>query len=154
MPGLGGIFQVGARKYTYEHTYKPFKTIFCATPGRSVQNISFKIHLTLSINISSKIWRWGGRCLVYHLDATLWINKQINKQEVLERPNRLLSYNTTWSAQKTPPPTVLHCRGNVFTELFPSNDIGIHRPPQTRGQQFFYRCVYSLLRQRVYRAVA
>jgi hypothetical protein len=40
---------------------------------------------------------------------------------------RLLSFHTTRTAQKTTYPTILHCRGNVFTELLPSNDSGIHR---------------------------
>jgi hypothetical protein len=25
------------------------------------------------------------------------------------------------------PPTILHCRGNIFTEFMPSKDRGIHR---------------------------
>jgi hypothetical protein len=48
------------------------------------------------------------------------------KQEVLGRTNRLLSFDTTRTAQKMTVPTILRCRGNVFTELLPSNDRGIH----------------------------
>jgi hypothetical protein len=43
------------------------------------------------------------------------------KQEVLEWNNRLFSYDTTWAAEKTTPPTILRCRRNVFTKLLPSN---------------------------------
>jgi hypothetical protein len=49
------------------------------------------------------------------------------KQEVLGIINRLFSFDTTRTAQKTTPPTILRCRGDVFTELLPSNDRGIHR---------------------------
>jgi hypothetical protein len=55
---------------------------------------------------------------------------------------------------KATPPTILRCRENVFTELLPSNDKVIHRSTDTHVQQFFYCCVYSLPRERVYRAVA
>jgi hypothetical protein len=48
-------------------------------------------------------------------------------QEVLGRTNRLLSFNKTRIAYKTTPPTILRCRGKVFTELLPSNDRGVHR---------------------------
>jgi hypothetical protein len=44
------------------------------------------------------------------------------------RTIRLLSFDATGIAQKTAPPTILRCRGNVFTELLPSNDRGIHSP--------------------------
>jgi hypothetical protein len=49
------------------------------------------------------------------------------EQEVLGRINRLLSFSTTWTAQKTTPPTIIFCRVNVFTKLLPSNDRGIYR---------------------------
>jgi hypothetical protein len=35
------------------------------------------------------------------------------------------------TAQKTMPPTILRCRTNVFTELLPSNNKGIHRKTHT-----------------------
>jgi hypothetical protein len=38
--------------------------------------------------------------------------------------NRLLSFDTTWTARKTTPPTIPPCRRNVFTEPLPSNVIG------------------------------
>jgi hypothetical protein len=62
-------------------------------------------------------------------------------------------------------PTILRCHGNVFTELLPSNDKGKTNKPtdspltrhgphrKLRVQQFLYCCVYSLQRERVYRAV-
>jgi hypothetical protein len=43
------------------------------------------------------------------------------------RTNRLLSFYTTHTTEKTMPPTILRCRGKVFTELLPSNDRRIHR---------------------------
>jgi hypothetical protein len=49
-------------------------------------------------------------------------NFPILKQEVLERTDSLLSFDTTWTAQKTVSQTILRCRGNVFTEPLPSND--------------------------------
>jgi hypothetical protein len=49
-----------------------------------------------------------------------------HKQEVLGRTNRIFSSDTTCTAYKTMP-TVLHWSGNVFIELLPSNDRGIHR---------------------------
>jgi hypothetical protein len=64
------------------------------------------------------------------------------------------SFDTRRTTQKTTPPTILRCRGNVFTELIPSNDKGIHRPTDTRFQQFFYYCVYSLPQESVYLVVA
>jgi hypothetical protein len=48
-------------------------------------------------------------------------------RKLIGRINRLFSFDTTRTAQKTTPQTVLRCRGNVFTELLPSNDRGIHR---------------------------
>jgi hypothetical protein len=50
----------------------------------------------------------------------------INKQEVLGRTNRQLSFDTTMVAQITTPP-IIRSRGNVFTELLPGNDRGIHK---------------------------
>jgi hypothetical protein len=45
------------------------------------------------------------------------------KQEVLGRTNRLFSFDTTWTAYKTTPPTILRrCKP------LPSNDRGIHGP--------------------------
>jgi hypothetical protein len=46
-------------------------------------------------------------------------------QGVVGRTSRLLSFDTTRVAQKTMPPTVLLCRGNVFTEPLPGNDRGV-----------------------------
>jgi hypothetical protein len=51
----------------------------------------------------------------------------ILKLEVVGRTNRLLSFDTTRTAQETTPPTILPCSGNVLTELLPSNDRMIHR---------------------------
>jgi hypothetical protein len=40
--------------------------------------------------------------------------------------NSLLSFDTTWAMQKGTPPIILHCGGNMFTELLPCNS-RIHR---------------------------
>jgi hypothetical protein len=91
--------------------------------------------------------------------------KENNKKKkgVLGRTN-LLSSDTTRTAQKTTPPTILRCRGNVFTELLPSNERGIHRPTDSplmrhgshiKGRSQHAAClVSSLPRERVYCAVA
>jgi hypothetical protein len=42
----------------------------------------------------------------------------------------LHSFNKTWIAWKTTPPTILRCRGNVFTETLPRNIRGLHSPAQ------------------------
>jgi hypothetical protein len=39
--------------------------------------------------------------------------------------NESPTFDTTWTAQKTMPPPILRCRGNV---LLPSNDKGKHKP--------------------------
>jgi hypothetical protein len=46
------------------------------------------------------------------------------------------------------------CRGNVFTELLPSNDRGIHSATGISVQQFSYCCLCTLPRERVYRVLA
>jgi hypothetical protein len=46
---------------------------------------------------------------------------------IWKKTNRLLSFDTTRTAQKTTPPTILRVRRNVFTELLPVNDRGLHR---------------------------
>jgi hypothetical protein len=73
-------------------------------------------------------------------------------QDVLGRTNRLLSFDTTRTAQKTTPP-ILRCRGNVFTGLLPRTiggytDRPTDSPLITHGphrkwcvQQFFYCCI-------------
>jgi hypothetical protein len=38
------------------------------------------------------------------------------------RTDRLLSFDTTRTAKKMTPPTVLRCRGNVFTDLLPLSE--------------------------------
>jgi hypothetical protein len=48
-------------------------------------------------------------------------------KEVAGRTNSLLSFDKKRVAWKTTRPTILLCRGNVFTELLPTNDRGIHR---------------------------
>jgi hypothetical protein len=47
-----------------------------------------------------------------------------NKQEVLGKPNRLLSFHTTRTTQKTTPPKIVLCHWKVS---LPSNDWGIHK---------------------------
>jgi hypothetical protein len=78
----------------------------------------------------------------------------------------LHSFDTTRTAYKTTPPIILHCRGNVFTELVPGNDSGYTGRPTDcplirhwrhrtwHVQQFFCCNVYSLPQERVYRTVA
>jgi hypothetical protein len=55
-----------------------------------------------------------------------WVEER-TLQQVLERNNRLLSFDTAWTLQKTTPPTNLRCRGNVFKKPLSSNDRGIHK---------------------------
>jgi hypothetical protein len=92
----------------------------------------------------------------------------IYKQEVLGRTNHLLSSDTIRTAQKTTPPTIIRCSGNVSTKQLSSDDRGIHterergvtgfpliQHRQYRKQHFqqYYYCVYLLPRERVYLAV-
>jgi hypothetical protein len=73
------------------------------------------------------------------------------EQEVLGRPNRLLSSDVTRTTWKTAPPTIFRCRWNVFTDPLLSNDRRIRRPTyfpliqhgphRKRVQQFLYCCV-------------
>jgi hypothetical protein len=71
--------------------------------------------------------------LVTHHNKTI----QINKQEVLGRTNRLFPL-----IPHGPPPTILHCRGNVFTKLLPSNEKGIYR----QTHRHTYSVILLLLR--------
>jgi hypothetical protein len=66
------------------------------------------------------------------------------KKQALGRINRLLSFDTTWIAYKTTPPTVFLCRGNIFTESLPSNDRVIHRLTNrhTRPTTILLFCVF------------
>jgi hypothetical protein len=52
---------------------------------------------------------------------------QIKNKQVLGRENSLISFDTSRTAQKTTPPAILRCRGNVFTEFLHNNDRRIHR---------------------------
>jgi hypothetical protein len=49
------------------------------------------------------------------------------KHEVIGRTDCLLSSDATLAAQKRMHPTILRCRGNVFTEQMLGNDKRIHR---------------------------
>jgi hypothetical protein len=49
------------------------------------------------------------------------------EQDVLVITNGLRAFDTTRTAQKMGPPTILRCCGNVFTELLPNSDRGMHR---------------------------
>jgi hypothetical protein len=51
-------------------------------------------------------------------------NEKFKTVQVLLKANRLLSFDTTWTAKKTMPPTFLRCCVNVFTEPLPRNDKG------------------------------
>jgi hypothetical protein len=44
------------------------------------------------------------------------------KQKVLGKTNRLLPFDTTWSAPKITQPKILRCRGNAFIELLLLNN--------------------------------
>jgi hypothetical protein len=46
------------------------------------------------------------------------------RENVLMRISRLLSFDMTWTAYKTTPSTILRCHGNVFTVPLPRNDMG------------------------------
>jgi hypothetical protein len=63
---------------------------------------------------------------LYNIELKNGHNNEL-KLEVLGRTDRLLSLDTTRTAKKTTPPTILRCRWNVLIELLPSNDRGIHR---------------------------
>jgi hypothetical protein len=53
----------------------------------------------------------------------------ISKSKFLEE---LITYfPDTWTKQKMMPPIILHFHGNVFTELLPSNNMGIYRHTRT-----------------------
>jgi hypothetical protein len=54
----------------------------------------------------------------------------------------LVSFDTTLTAWKTTPPTILRRHRNVFIEFLPSNDTGIHR--QTHRHTL--RTIFLLLR--------
>jgi hypothetical protein len=56
------------------------------------------------------------------------------KQEVQGRTDCLLSFDLTWTSLKTTPQTILCCCVNIFTELLPSSDRGIHRPTDLFGE--------------------
>jgi hypothetical protein len=63
------------------------------------------------------------------------------------RTVRPLSFDMTWTARKITPSTVLHFHENIFTELLPCNNRGIHRHIQQ-----FCCCEYSLSWEWVYGA--
>jgi hypothetical protein len=50
----------------------------------------------------------------------------------------------TLTVQKTTPPGIMRCRGNVYTDLIPSNDMGIHRQihRDTRNNSSIVACVF------------
>jgi hypothetical protein len=67
----------------------------------------------------------------------LWV--VTTKQEVLRRTN-LLSSDTTRTACKITPPTILRCHENIFTALLPGNGrrrhTQTHRPTDEHVQEF------------------
>jgi hypothetical protein len=66
---------------------------------------------------------------------------EVSEQEVLRRTNRLHSFDKTWTAQKTTPPTILQSLRNVFTELLPSNDREIHTQTQASKNSSVVACI-------------
>jgi hypothetical protein len=63
-------------------------------------------------------------------------------KEVRGRTVHLLSFDTTWTKQKTMPPTILCCHGAIFSKLLPSNNRGIHftKPlPSNDKEGYTYR---------------
>jgi hypothetical protein len=58
----------------------------------------------------------------------------MTKYECLGRTKRLLSFDTTRTAQKTTP-TILGCRENVVSELLPGNDRGIQREREREREE-------------------
>jgi hypothetical protein len=95
------------------------KVQFSRTYGNSRPNEGSPLYL-LSL-------RW--RCKINNRKVqSILLNQcsRLTKQEVLGRTNRLFYFNTTRTTWKTTPLTILCCRGNVFTELLLSNDIGTH----------------------------
>jgi hypothetical protein len=63
------------------------------------------------------------------------------KQGVLGRTNRLISFDTTRTAYKTSPSIILLCCGNAFTELLPSNDMGIHKQTHASYNSSIVACI-------------
>jgi hypothetical protein len=93
-----------------------------------------------------------------HIDSAcnLILSNNTNiKQEVLRRTNRHISFETTRTAQKTPLPTILCCRGTSLQSCYLATVGGYtNRLTDIRVQEFFYCCIYSLPRELVYQAVA
>jgi hypothetical protein len=99
---------------------------------------------TVIIQKVAKLVYMQGDYMPNFLNITLQYNKFWEES--------LLSFDTTWTAQKTTPPTILRYRGNVFTDPLPSNDKGDtqthrlslirHGPHIKRSvQQYFYCCM-------------
>jgi hypothetical protein len=88
-----------------------------------------KCPMSLSLRSWAQITRHVGT-------GDLWVPVETKSYEY----NRLLSSDATRTAQKTTLPTNIRCRENVFTELLPGNDRGIHR--HTRPTICILLCVF------------
>jgi hypothetical protein len=80
-------------------------------------------------------------------------------QSTKQEKTCLRSFDTTRTAEKTRPPVILLCRGNMFTDLLPSNGKGIHRQTHTfsfdmnvthrnHRVQLFYSSIFACIRCR------
>jgi hypothetical protein len=96
---------------------------------------------------------YKSKCFIFRPHSLFTHFVWLTYLEVVGRFNRYFPlYTVAW---RTTPPTIFHYRGNVFTELLPSNNMQKDgKPTDTRVKQFFYRCFHSLPRDRVYKAVA
>jgi hypothetical protein len=74
------------------------------------------------------------------------------KQEVLGRTNRRLSFDTAWTRPLQQ--LFLAARMSLPSSYLVTIGGYTDRPTETLVQQLSYCCVYSLPRERVYRAVA
>jgi hypothetical protein len=114
--------------------------------------------------IRSRRIRWAGhegimrdkrnafKVLVLKPEGKNWLGVCVHRrkilQKVLRRTNRLLCCNATETVYKTTPPTILRCRGNLFTEPLHRNDRGIHGhtvSPSTRHGPYRKRRLQQFL---------
>jgi hypothetical protein len=66
------------------------------------------------------------RRILFSRRCNRWLSAA-NSHAGQAKTNLLLSFDMTWTTQKTTTPPILCCHGTVFIKLLPSNDMGIHR---------------------------